>query len=196
MGTMELEIYSLPIIIIVFSFIIAIFLNFILEKLRKRAEKTDTKLDDILLHALSKPLFVLIIVIGLYYAIHLTPYLGDTINKFDEGNKYRHFILTIFGTWVVASLAKRIIKDYGYEYAGRTEGELDDRLMAFADMSATYFIWLIGIMIALSGDRCSDNTNYNWYGYFRSGYCAGSSEPFLKCFWGCDNYSGSALQSR
>ena len=148
---MEIQVYLRPLIILVISFVIAGLLNFILVKLQKRAEKTQTKLDDILLHALSRPLFILVIVIGLYYAIHETPYLGDAINKFDEGFKYRHFILTVFGTWVVASLAKRIIRDYGYEYAAKTEGEMDDRLVTFADMSATYVIWLIGIMIALSG---------------------------------------------
>ncbi len=148
---MELQVYLRPLIILVISFVIAGLINFILGKLQKRAEKTETKLDDILLHALSRPLFILVIVIGLYYAIHETPYLGDAINKFDEGFKYRHFILTVFGTWAVASLAKRIIKDYGYEFAAKTEGEMDDRLVAFADMSATYVIWLIGIMIALAG---------------------------------------------
>ena len=148
---MEIQVYLRPLIILVISFVIAGLLNFILVKLQKRAEKTQTKLDDILLHALSRPLFILVIVIGLYYAIHETPYLGDAINKFDEGFKYRHFILTVFGTWAVASLAKRIIRDYGYEYAAKTEGEMDDRLVTFADMSATYVIWLIGIMIALSG---------------------------------------------
>ncbi|MCZ7398888.1 MAG: mechanosensitive ion channel [Candidatus Methanoperedens sp.] len=71
------------------------------------------------------------------------------INRFDEGYRYRHFILTIFGTWIVASLAKRIIREYGYEYAARAEGHLDDRLVALADMSAMYVIWFIGIMMAL-----------------------------------------------
>lgn len=67
----------------------------------------------------------------------------------DEGYKYRHFLLTIFGTWIAAALAKRFIKEYGYEWAARTEGQIDDRLVALADMSAMYIIWLIGIMIAL-----------------------------------------------
>jgi len=75
----------------------------------------------------------------------------DLINRYDAELEYRHFILTIFGTWIVASLVKKIIKEYGYEWAARTEGQMDDRLIALADMSATYIIWFIGIMIALSG---------------------------------------------
>lgn len=146
---MELSAFLVPLIIIVSSIIIAFASNYILEKLRKRAEKTDTKLDDILFHSLSRPVFVLIIVIGFYYAIHETPYLVDKINSYDGDFRYRHFILTIFGTWMAASLAKRIIQNYGYEYAARTEGEIDDRLVAFADMSAMYVIWFIGIMLAL-----------------------------------------------
>ncbi|MCZ7372447.1 MAG: mechanosensitive ion channel [Candidatus Methanoperedens sp.] len=146
---MELRAFLVPLIIIVSSIIIAYALYYILEKLRKRAEKTDTKLDDILLHSLSRPVFILVIVIGFYYAIHQTPYLVDKINSYDGDYRYRKFILTIFGTWIVASLAKRIIQNYGYEYAARTEGEIDDRLVAFADMTAMYVIWFIGIMLAL-----------------------------------------------
>jgi len=36
---------------------------------------------------------------------------------------------------------KKIIKEYGYDIAARTEGEADDRLVALADMSVTYIIW-------------------------------------------------------
>ena len=147
---MELQSIILPFIILTLSFVIANILKFVLETLRKKAENTDTKLDDILLHALGRPLYILVIVAGLYYAIHYTPYLGEKINQFDEGYMYRRFILTIFGTWIVATLAKRIIREYGYELAASTEGEMDDRLVALADMSATYIIWLIGIMIALN----------------------------------------------
>lgn len=146
---MELKGLLLPLITLTISFVIANILNFVFEKLRKRAETTETKIDDIILHAIGRPVYILVIVTGLYYAVHQTPYLGDLINKFDEGYRYRHFILTIFGTWIVATLAKRIIREYGYDLAARTEGKMDDRLVALADMSVTYIIWLIGIIIAL-----------------------------------------------
>ncbi len=147
---MELAPYLNPVIILIVSFIIAAGVNLVLKILVQKAEKTETKLDDIFLHAVGKPLLILVIVAGLYYAIHQTPYLGNMINQFDEGYRYRHFILTIFVTWVVASLAKRTIREYGYEWAART-GQIDDRIVAFVDMSATNIIWLFGIMIALSG---------------------------------------------
>jgi MscS family membrane protein len=140
-----------PLITLGISLIIAVAINVILRILLKKAEKTNTKIDDIILHAIGRPLYILVIVAGIYYAIHQTPYLADLINKYDQGYSYRHFILTIFVTWVVASLAKRIIKEYGYDIAAKTEGEMDDRLVALADMSVTYVIWLIGIMLALSG---------------------------------------------
>ncbi len=146
---MEIQSILLPLIILTLSFVIANILKFVLETLRKKAETTETKLDDILLHALGRPLYILVIVAGFYYAIHYTPYLGEIINQFDEGYRYRHFILTIFGTWIVASLAKRIIREYGYEFAAKTEGKMDDRIVALADMSAMYIIWLLGIIIAL-----------------------------------------------
>ncbi len=146
---MELQELILPLITLTSSFVIANILNLVLGKLRSRAETTETKLDDIILHAIGRPLYILVIVAGLYYAIHQTPYLGELINRFDEGYRYRHFLLTIFGTWIAATLAKRFIRDYGYEWAAKTEGIMDDRLVALADMSAMYIIWLLGLMIAL-----------------------------------------------
>ncbi len=146
---MEIKPFLIPVIILGASLIAASVINLSLRILTKKAEKTGTKLDDIILHTIGRPLYILVIVAGLYYAIHATPYLGDMINRFDEGYRYRHFILTIFGTWVVASLAKKFIREYGYDWASRTQGVMDDRLVTLADMSAMYIIWLIGLMIAL-----------------------------------------------
>jgi MscS family membrane protein len=146
---MQISSFLTPIITLAVSFIIANVINLILGILAKKAEKTGTKIDDIILHAIRRPLYIMVIVAGIYYAIHQTPYLGDWIDKFDEGYKYRHFILAIFGTWVVATLAKSFIREYGHELTARTDGHVDERLVALADMSATYIIWLLGILIAL-----------------------------------------------
>ncbi|MCZ7393894.1 MAG: mechanosensitive ion channel domain-containing protein [Candidatus Methanoperedens sp.] len=146
---MQIPPFLLPVVTLAISFIIANVINLILRILTKKAEKTGTKIDDIILHAIGRPLYILVIVAGIYYAIHQTPYLGDWIDKFDAGYKYRHFILTIFGTWTVATLAKGFIREYGYELAARTDGHVDERLVALADMSAMYIIWFLGILIAL-----------------------------------------------
>ena len=143
--------YLRPIFIIGASLLLAAVINLIIKILLKKAENTGTKIDDIILLAIGKPLYILVIVAGLYYAIHETPYLGEIINNIDGDYRYRHFLLTLFGTWIAASFIKRIIREYGYEIAARTKGEMDDRLVAFADMSGMYIIWLIGLMIALSG---------------------------------------------
>jgi small-conductance mechanosensitive channel len=143
--------YLRPILIIGASLLLAAVINLILKILLKKAEKTGTKLDDIILHAMGKPLYIMVLVAGLYYAVHETPYIGEMMNNFDGDYRYRHFLLTLFGTWVAASLVKRIIREYGYELAARTKGEMDDRLVALADMSGTYIIWMLGLMIALSG---------------------------------------------
>jgi len=148
---MGLQPFLIPLVILAASFIAAWIINLILGILIKKAEKTGTKLDDIILHALGRPLYILIIVAGLYYAVHQTPYLADFITQKDADYLYRRFILTIFGTWIIASFTKRIIREYGFSWAASIKGQVDERLVALADMSAVYIIWLIGIMIALSG---------------------------------------------
>lgn len=148
---MEIPPLIRPLITISIALLAAGVFSVILKILIRKAEKTNTKIDDIILHAIGKPVYILLIVGGIYYAVHQTPYLADRINSFDLDYKYRHFIVTIFITWILASLAKRVIKEYGYNIAAKTEGDMDDRLVALADMSVTYIIWIFGIMIALSG---------------------------------------------
>ena len=148
---MDFTPYLRPVLIIGASLLLAAITNLIIKILIKKAENTGTKIDDIILLAIGKPLYILVIVAGLYYAIHETPYLGEIINSIDGDYRYRHFLLTLFGTWIAASFIKRIIREYGYEIASKTDGDLDDRLIRLADMSGTYIIWLIGFMIALSG---------------------------------------------
>ncbi len=143
--------YIRPILIIGASLLAAAGANLIIKILLKKAENTGTRIDDIILLAIGRPLYIMVIVAGIYYAVHETPYLGEMINEIDGDYRYRHFLLTIFGTWIAASFIKRIIREYGYDFASRTEGEIDDRLVTLADMSGTYIIWMVGIMIALSG---------------------------------------------
>ncbi len=147
---MDIPVLLEPLLTLGISIIIALSVNAVLRVLKARAQKTRTKIDDIILHAIGRPLYILILVGGLYYAIHQTPFLLDLIIKYDKGYNYRHLIITIFVTWVVASLAKTIVKEYGYEMAARTKREMDDRIVALADMSITYIIWFIGIMVAFS----------------------------------------------
>lgn len=143
--------YFRPILIICASLLIAAGINLIFKRLLKRAENTGTKLDDIILLAIGRPLYIMVLVAGIYYAVHETPYLGEIMNSFDKDYMYRNFLLTVFLTWIAASLVKKIIREYGYELSARAKGEIDDRLVALADMSGTYIIWLVGLMIALSG---------------------------------------------
>src|SRR5660397_116983 len=102
---MEIPSLFMPLITLSASLIIAGAISVIIKILQKRAEKTNTKLDDIILHAIGRPLYILVIVAGIYFAIHQTPYLADIINTYDKDYKYRNFILTIFVTWAVASLS-------------------------------------------------------------------------------------------
>lgn len=147
---MEIPSLLKPMATIIISLIAAFLFSIILKFFSRKAEKTNTKIDDIILHSIGRPVYILVIVAGFYYAVHQTPYLADRINVFDQDFKYRHFIVTIFLTWIISTLAKQIINEYGYSIAARTKREMDERIVALADMSVTYVIWIFGIMFALS----------------------------------------------
>jgi len=68
-------------IILVSSIVVAKILNFILKSyLCKLAEKSKTDIDDILLKIITKPIFILVILVGLYFALKsmsiMTPYIA------------------------------------------------------------------------------------------------------------------------
>ncbi|HIH43976.1 MAG TPA: mechanosensitive ion channel [Candidatus Methanoperedenaceae archaeon] len=141
--------YAQALVIVAASVLLAFIVRFLIGRLSAMAAGTESRLDDILLASIRRPLFLLIIAVGVYYAIHILPELQSLIELYDRDFLYRNFILIIFGTWILSVFADAIIKEYGYQMAKRTEGDFDDRLVALLDMSARYIIWVIGILVAL-----------------------------------------------
>ena len=137
-----------PLIIITATLLATILFKITISILKKYAEKTTNTVDDAVLDSIERPLKILILVSGFYYAIHKTPVLVDFINSYDADLKYRLFILTIFGTWMVATFVKRMIKDYGHKL--QEENLLEESHLNFANIVVSYFVWIIGIAIAIS----------------------------------------------
>ena len=131
---------------IVIGLVIAGMARSIVKWLKKYAETTDTKWDDILITAFGTPVQVAIVAVSVYIALK---YFGVIPDQYAWliSDKILNSLFTLIGTWIIATLVNDIIKVYGHVLAEQTEGDWDDRLIEFLELAARYLIWFVGIML-------------------------------------------------
>ena len=137
-------------VIIMIAGVIAAYIAFeVYRWLQKRAETTSSKLDDILLVAFGKPLIILILFISFYIAIRFYWGVPDTYAWILD-SKYITAFYIIIGAWVVSALSYNFISIYGRIVAGKTDTDLDDRIIGLLEIAAKYIIWFIALLMILS----------------------------------------------
>jgi small-conductance mechanosensitive channel len=117
--------------------------------LQKRADMTDSKLDDILLLAFGKPLVILILVISFSITLRFY-YVVPEQYAWMLDSKYFNSIYILIGTWVIASFVHNFIKIYGSWLSSKTKSDLDDQIIEILEVAAKYVIWFLGILMVLS----------------------------------------------
>ncbi len=114
--------------------------------LQKYAETTQTNLDDIIIAAIGTPVQVGIVAVSVYIALK---YFGVVPEQYAWiiSDKVLNSLYILLGTWIVSTLVHNIILIYGHALAEKSEGDWDDRLVEFLELTARYLIWFIGIML-------------------------------------------------
>ena len=117
--------------------------------LKKRAEQTETMMDDLLVYSLGRPLVMLAFFIPFFLAVQhslsLNPqYLWIADSKILTSG----YILV--GTWIIATFVDGFLKTYGVALAEKTETDLDDRIVDILKKIAKWIIWFIGFMYIFS----------------------------------------------
>jgi MscS family membrane protein len=117
--------------------------------LKKRADATESQLDDIILMAVGTPLVVAIIALSAYIAL----------TRFDIVPKSMGWLITdqlinavfiVLGAWIISVFSYNLIRTYGSRIAGKTETDLNDRLIPILEISARYLIWFVAFLLILS----------------------------------------------
>ncbi|MSP79418.1 MAG: mechanosensitive ion channel [Dehalococcoidia bacterium] len=108
--------------------------------------KTKTRLDDLLLEAISRPLFIFILVQGFFAALTSFTFL-------DEWQDYVNKAWIIVGGVVIIYGLQRVVgalvKWYGMEIANRTQSSMDDKLLPLVRRFLIVIVYAIGGMIIL-----------------------------------------------
>jgi MscS family membrane protein len=127
----------------------AIIVHFTFIFLTKQAEKTDTKMDDLLVHSLGTPLILMAFFIPLYFAIQhaITVYPQYT---WIAGSNVLYAGYILVATWIVATFVDGFLQTYGTALAETTETDLDDRIIEILQKIAKYLIWFMGALYVLT----------------------------------------------
>jgi small-conductance mechanosensitive channel len=123
----------------------AVIVHFIFILLKKRAERSATKLDDLFVHSLGAPLVILAFFVPLFFAIRNVITLYPQYEWFASSNVlFAAYI--IVATWIVATFIDGVLATYGDALAETTETELDDQIVDILKRIAKYLIWFTGIL--------------------------------------------------
>jgi small-conductance mechanosensitive channel len=145
---MDVEIFYAALTVLI-GFIVAGIAFGIIQWLKKKAEKTESQLDDILLCAIGKPLVISIIAISIYIAVTHFAILPDVVAGFAIGLYIDAFFVLIVA-WVISSFSYDFLCTYGVQIATKTESDFDDRLLPLLQVGARYLIWFIAFLVILA----------------------------------------------
>jgi len=118
----------------------------VLRWLSHKADRGRFQIDGILLRILGPPVSVLVALGAVNYALYRIPQVREQFSEWDGAQRA---LLVLTGTWILASLVKNLIREYGLPLAARTDTDLDERIVRLMDLTAVYVIWIVGVLIAL-----------------------------------------------
>lgn len=119
---------------------------------RKATQKTETKLDDLLIDMVEEPVVVFVVLLGMVFALEqliVVDWLEDWLKK---GIRVA---FTINFTWLIARSVDAMIREYLTPIIQKSENDLDDQVLPLARKGLRSIIWILGILLALN------NAGYN-----------------------------------
>jgi len=127
----------------------AVVVHFVFIFLKEQAEKTETMMDDLVVHSLGAPLTILAFFIPFFFAIHHLIDLYPQYQWLRDANVLLSGYV-IIGTWIVATFLDDFLRIYGKALAEKTETDIDDQIVEILQKIGKYIIWFTGILYILT----------------------------------------------
>jgi MscS family membrane protein len=129
-------------------------LNFMYERrLMKKAEATETNLDDVVLYAIGKPVVLLGVIFGVAIGRNAFSSLEEPLASIVAVSVEIPVIITL--AWVGIRLTDGVVDEYLMVYAEETETKLDDQIIPIANRIANI------ALAAIAGIVVLDSIGYN-----------------------------------
>lgn len=136
-------------IFIAIGIVAAVIVHFFFTFLKKRAERTETKMDDLIVHSLGSPLTILAFFIPVFFAIQYAIFVYPQYQWIAD-SKVLLSMYILVGTWIISTFVDGFLRTYGLALAETTETDLDDRIIEILQKIAKYLIWFTGILYVLT----------------------------------------------
>jgi len=145
--------WLLALIITLLAVVVARSIYWLIEKyVKKLTEKTQTKIDDILVNTVEKPMVTASALAGIWLGVNSLDFPASVDHWV---NAFFAVIITFVGAWLVARLFDSLVDEYIAPILANTETDLDDILLPILRRGVKIIIWVMAIIMAL------DNAGYD-----------------------------------
>ena len=121
--------------------------------IKKITAKTKTKLDDLLVDKLEKPIIFIVIIAAYYWAISYLNFPTDAVGKTNGLEnllfKLSTFALVINITWMISRILDAVVEEYVVPIAEKSESDFDDQVLPILRKGIRAIIWIMGIIIGM-----------------------------------------------
>ena len=115
-------------------------------KVRKLADKSKTRLDEMIIDHIEEPISILIIVAGFFFAFKVLN-LGGA-EKFVV--QVITIVFLVIGTWLIVRFVDVVVKGLLSPLVDKTESKLDDQVIPLISNLVKVAIWVMMIIVVLS----------------------------------------------
>ena len=121
--------------------------------MKKITAKTKTKLDDLLIDKLEKPVIFIVIIAAYYWSISYLnfPKDADGVSSGIENLLFKlaTFALVIDITWMISRILDAVVEEYVVPLAEKSKSDFDDQVLPILRKGIRVVIWIMGIIIGM-----------------------------------------------
>ena len=110
-------------------------------------EKTETKLDDIIIDKIEEPIVAAIVIAGFWWGISYLHFTPKTRQQ-TEGFIYLVIILDV--AWMIVRTIDGLIEEYIVPMVEESESNLDDAILPIARRGFKVIVWVIAVVVGLN----------------------------------------------
>lgn len=110
-------------------------------------EKTETKLDDIIIDKIEEPIVAAIVIAGFWWGISYLSF-AEATRKQIEGFIYLIIILDV--AWLIVRTIDGLIEEYIVPIVEESESNLDDAILPIARRGFKVIVWVIAVVVGLN----------------------------------------------
>jgi MscS family membrane protein len=112
-------------------------------------EKTDTKLDDLLIRSIGKPLVILAFTLPIIYSLDNYIPVPEEY-QFILNPPYITVFYILIAAWVIATFLDNFILTYGHYISEKSGKAVDDRIIDLMEMGVKWIVYFVALLVILN----------------------------------------------